>query len=124
MTLTEALLRRAEAALTFDPRAEPRALPDRTTGAVTDPATRRLRIAQALGEGSDAAHLAVERLVTGGDQLYVSFLERGMIAADAVARIEVRNGESGLAGYATGFMVSPRLLLTNHHVLPTADDAA
>ena len=124
MRLTEALLRRAEAALTFDPTEERRALLDRTTAAVSDAATLRQRIAQALGEGSDAAQLAVDRLVSGGDALNVSYLERGMIAADAVARIEVRNGESELVGYGTGFMVSPRLLLTNHHVLPSADDAA
>jgi endonuclease G len=124
MRLTEALLRRAEAALTFDPREERRALLDRTTVAVADVVTLRRRIAQALGEGSDAAQLAVDRLVSGGDQLNASYLERGMIAADAVARIEVWNGESAPVGYATGFMVSPRLLLTNHHVLPTADDAA
>ena len=124
MRLTEALLRRAEAALTFDPNEERRALLDRTAVAVTDAVTLRGRIAQALGEGSDAAQLAVDRLVSGGDHLNVSYLERGMIAADAVARIEVRNGESELVGYGTGFMVSPRLLLTNHHVLPTADDAA
>ena len=124
MRLTEALLRRAEAALTFDPREERRALLDRTTLAVADAGTLRCRIAQALGEGSDAAQLAVDRLVSGGDHLNVSYLERGMIAADAVARVEVRNGESGLVGYGTGFMVSPHLLLTNHHVLPTPDDAA
>ena len=124
MRLTEALLRRAEAALTFDPNEERRALLDRTAVALTDAATLRRRIAQALGEGSDAAQLAVDRLVSGGDAVNVSYLERGMIAADAVARIEVRNGESELVGYGTGFMVSPRLLLTNHHVLPTADDAA
>ena len=124
MRLTEALLRRAEAALTFDPNEERRALLDRTTAAVSDATTLRQRIAQALGEGSDAAQLAVDRLVSGGDALNVSYLERGMIAADAVARIEVRNGESELVGYGTGFMVSRRLLLTNHHVLPSADDAA
>src|SRR5690349_12542938 len=124
MKLTEALLRRAESALTFDPGAERRALIDRTTVALTDATTLRRRIAQALGEGSDAAQLAVDRLVSGGDHLNVSYLERGMIAADAVARVEVRNGESELVGYGTGFMVSKRLLLTNHHVLPSADDAA
>lgn len=124
MKLTEALLRRAEESLTFDPRAERRALLDRTAVAVAGPTALRRRIAQALGEGSDAAQLAVDRLLTGSDQLNVNVLERGMIAADAVARIEVRNGESETIGSATGFMISPRLLLTNHHVLPTADDAA
>ena len=124
MKLTEALLRRAEEALTFDPREERRALLDRTAVAVADPDTLRRRLVQALGEGADAAQLAVDRLVTGVDQLNVNYLERGMIAADAVARVEVRDGESAVVGSATGFMISPRLLLTNHHVLPTADDAA
>jgi len=124
MKLTEAQMRGVEAALTFDPGAERRGLLDRTALAVADPPTLRRRIAQALGEGSDAAQLAVDRLLTGTDQLNVSYLERGMIAADAVARVEVRNGESELVGSATGFMISTRLLLTNHHALPTADDAA
>jgi endonuclease G len=124
MKLTETLMRRAEEALTFDPLEERRGLLDRTAVAVADPDTLRRRIAQALGEGSDAAQLAVDRLVTGIDQLNVNYLERGMIAADAVGRIEVRNGDSAVVGNATGFMISPRLLVTNHHVLPTADDAA
>jgi endonuclease G len=124
MKLTEALLRRAEAALTFDPRQQRRALLDRTAVAVADAPTLRRRIVQALGEGADAAQLAIDRLVGGTDQLNVSYLERGMIAADAVGRIEVRNDDGAIIGCATGFMISPRLLLTNHHVLPTADDAA
>ena len=124
MRLTELLLRRAEEALTFDPREERRALLDRTVVAVGDAAMLRRRIVQALGEGPDAAELAVDRLVNGTDQLNINYLERGMIAADAVARIEVRDGESQVVGSATGFMISPRLLLTNNHVLPTADDAA
>ena len=124
MKLTETLMRHAEEALTFDPRDERRGLLDRTAVAVADADTLRRRIAEALGEGPDAAQLAVDRLVTGSDQLNVNYLERGMIAADAVARIEVRDGESAVTGSATGFMISPRLLVTNHHVLPTADDAA
>jgi endonuclease G, mitochondrial len=124
MRITEALVRRAEQALNFDPREERRRLLDRTAIAVADAPTLRRRIVQALGEGADAAQLAVDRLVGATDQLNVSYLERGMIAADAVAWIEVRDGESTTTGFATGFMISPRLLLTNHHVLPTADDAA
>lgn len=123
MKLTEAFLRRIEEALTFDPRRQRRALLDRTAIAVADASTLRRRIAAALGEGADAAQLAIDRLLNGTDQLNASYLERGMIAADAVGKIEVRNGESALVGCATGFMVSPTLLLTNHHVLPSADDA-
>jgi endonuclease G len=124
MKLTEAQMRHVEEALTFDPQAERRALLDRTAVALADAPTLRRRIVQALGEGPDVSQLAVDRLLTGTDELNVNFLERGMIAADAVARVEVRNGESEVVGSATGFLISSRLLLTNHHVLPTADDAA
>jgi len=124
MKLTEAQMRRVEQALTFDPGAERRALLDRTAVATADATALRLRIAQALGEGVDASQLAVDRLLTGTDELNINYLERGMIAADAVGRVEVRNGESEVVGCATGFMISPRLLLTNNHVLPSADDAA
>ena len=117
-------MRRVEAALTFDPRAERRALLDRTAVALADAQTLRRRIVQVLGEGPDVSQLAIDRLLTGTDELNVNYLERGMIAADAVARVEVRNGESEVVGWGTGFMISPRLFLTNHHVLPSADDAA
>lgn len=49
-----------------------------------------------------------------------SFLPRGVRAARTVARISVReNGRELPIG--TGFLVSPRLLLTNHHVFPYAE---
>lgn len=117
-------MRRVEQALTFDPREERRALLDRTAVALADASSLRRRIVQALGEGPDVSQLAIDRLLTGTDELNVNFLERGMIAADAVGRVEVRNGESEVVGSATGFMISSCLFLTNHHVLPTADDAA
>ncbi|MEU2450535.1 serine protease [Streptomyces sp. NPDC012765] len=51
-----------------------------------------------------------------------SFLPRGARAAATVARISIlRNGLERPHG--TGFLVSPRLLLTNHHVLPNAQSA-
>ncbi|MFC5825615.1 trypsin-like serine peptidase [Nonomuraea insulae] len=51
-----------------------------------------------------------------------SFLPRGARAARTVARISVvENGREIPIG--TGFLVSPRLLLTNHHVLPDATAA-
>ena len=117
-------MRRVEEALGFDPREARRALLDRTAVALADATTLRRRLVQALGEGPDASQLGIDRLLTGTDELNVNFLERGMIAADAVGRVEVRNGESDVVGSATGFMISSRLFLTNHHVLPTADDAA
>ncbi|WP_046777959.1 trypsin-like serine peptidase [Streptomyces yangpuensis] len=51
-----------------------------------------------------------------------SFLPRGARAAATVARISILRG--GLERpHGTGFLVSPRLLLTNHHVLPDAATA-
>eukprot|EP00879_Flechtneria_rotunda_P023589 GHRR01024956.1.p1 GENE.GHRR01024956.1~~GHRR01024956.1.p1 ORF type:complete len:361 (+),score=112.02 GHRR01024956.1:777-1859(+) len=41
-----------------------------------------------------------------------------MRAAAAVARLLTLDPATGKRGYATGFMVAPRLLLTNRHVLP------
>ncbi|MEU0031179.1 serine protease [Streptomyces sp. NPDC006335] len=51
-----------------------------------------------------------------------SFLPRGVRAGSTVARISIlRNGLE--QPHATGFLVSPRLLLTNHHVFPNAETA-
>lgn len=51
-----------------------------------------------------------------------SFLPRGARAARTVARISVsENGRELPVG--TGFLVSPRLLLTNHHVFPDVEAA-
>lgn len=47
------------------------------------------------------------------------FLERGMRAGRAVARVATPDGQ----GIGTGFMISPRLFMTNNHVLPDANAA-
>jgi endonuclease G, mitochondrial len=43
------------------------------------------------------------------------FLERGMHAAKSVARVVTRDGQD----IGTGFMISPRVFLTNNHVIPS-----
>ena len=53
------------------------------------------------------------------DFVGVSFLERGLKAARAVARVAFRDGRP----QGSGFMVSDRLFLTNKHVLETAASA-
>ncbi|MFC5171975.1 trypsin-like serine peptidase [Streptomyces mutomycini] len=64
------------------------------------------------------APAANERILGLSKELQAwSFLPRGARAARTVARISIReNGRELPAG--TGFMVSPQLLMTNHHVLP------
>jgi len=127
MKIPRELINRAEESLNFDPRARRRSLLERAPAAEAEPAVVQRRLAHALAEGplgSGAADLSVERILYGGDHLNVSFLERGMTAADAVARVEVCDEEGHVVGHGTGFMVSPRLLLTNHHILRSAESAA
>ncbi|MER6789123.1 serine protease [Streptomyces sp. NPDC000658] len=64
-----------------------------------------------------------ERIIGMSNELQAaSFLPRGSRAAGTVARITMRRGGRELP-LGTGFLVSPRLLMTNHHVLPDADFA-
>ena len=65
----------------------------------------------------------LERIIgKSRDFLFVEFLEQAVHACKSVGRIVTKLGP-GRVGYGTGFMVSPRLLLTNHHVLDSAATA-
>lgn len=78
---------------------------------------RRDFLRESIGESVDS-DVAFERII-GGDELQpISYLERGMIAARAVARMEL-----GAQSFGTGFLISPRVLITNNHVLPDAASA-
>jgi endonuclease G, mitochondrial len=66
---------------------------------------------------ADAAGLILEAIVNTVDFVGVRYLEAGTLAAQAVARVDVRDANRRNVAFATGSMVSPRLLLTNHHVL-------
>ncbi|HEY1084626.1 MAG TPA: endonuclease, partial [Prosthecobacter sp.] len=67
--------------------------------------------------------LGLERVLGFNDLLSVSFLEGGLHVSRTVARLKVKTAGGTLLGYGTGFMVSPALLLTNNHVLSSADRA-
>ncbi|MFW6187325.1 MAG: DNA/RNA non-specific endonuclease [Actinomycetota bacterium] len=64
----------------------------------------------------------LERIIGDSNLLGIVFLELGTAASRSVGRIHLRTG-SRPAGFGTGFMVSPRLLMTNHHVLEDAGTA-
>lgn len=77
------------------------------------------------GVAVGAAAVLRERLegIIGTDDLMpVAFLQRGLEAARAVGCIFVEDTTN--QEKATGFLIAPRLLLTNHHVLPSAERAA
>ncbi|WP_405977009.1 endonuclease [Streptomyces sp. NBC_00158] len=65
--------------------------------------------------------LALERFMGRNDLIGIDYLEGGSLAARSVGRITVRSPGSVLHG--TGFLVSPSLLITNNHVLGSAEEA-
>jgi len=73
-----------------------------------------------LPPGADAATVdkALERLLGGDDMVLSGWLTQGERAARTVALIRTP------LGTATGFLISDWLLLTNHHALGSADEAA
>ena len=81
------------------------------------------RIGRMAESGSGVSARDFERIILRNDLLSINYLERGLMAARAVCRIHVANrfGAGGERG--TGFLVSPRLLVTNHHVIGSSDMA-
>lgn len=64
---------------------------------------------------------AIERISGDNTLVSVSYLDRGLAAARTVGRIWSCDTQGDLLGFATGFLVSPRLVLTNHHVLASLE---
>ncbi len=78
----------------------------RATGAAAVPAEQML-----------ADERGLERIIGANNLVGISYFDRAVRAAGTVARIIVRDGYGQVQGFGTGFLVSPRLLLTNQHVL-------
>ncbi|MFB6557570.1 endonuclease [Streptomyces sp. NPDC056400] len=66
--------------------------------------------------------LTLERFMGRNDLIGIDYLEGGFLAARSVGRITVRS--PGASHQGTGFLVSPSLLMTNNHVLASAEEAA
>ena len=73
--------------------------------------------------GTEPPEFAFERAIGINDSVYSNFCELITMAKQKVGRIVIKNNNK-ILGYATGFMVSERLLLTNWHVFQNAADAA
>lgn len=67
--------------------------------------------------------LAMERIIGKSDFVGVVYLELGLRAARTVGRIQVGARNGGTHSFGTGFLVAPRLLLTNNHVLASKEHA-
>jgi len=81
-------------------------------------ADKRFALRKTLVESDRSDPNGFERIIGDSDLMSINFLDRGRRAAAAVCRIKVPS--DGGAWYGTGFLVGPRLLLTNHHVLGNA----
>jgi endonuclease G, mitochondrial len=83
---------------------------------------RRLALRAALIEPPESDPTGFERVIDESDLTSINYLDRGRRAATAVCRI--RAPSPGGEWYGTGFLVGPRLLMSNHHVLGNADEAS
>jgi V8-like Glu-specific endopeptidase len=68
--------------------------------------------------------IGLERVLGRSDFLGMQFIELSLAVSRFTGRVHIRQRPGRTAGFGTGFMVSPRLLLTNNHVLPSPEFAA
>jgi endonuclease G, mitochondrial len=80
------------------------------------------RAGDLVAADGDAGKL-LEKIINTPDFVGIRYLDAGVAVARAVGRVNIRDAGGRLEGYGTGSLVSPSLLLTNHHVLPSADVA-
>ena len=69
------------------------------------------------------ADAMLERIIEGNDLVGVNYLSIGTLRARSVCRIHLRDATGRTLGFGTGFLVGPRVLMTNHHVISAAEDA-
>ena len=76
-----------------------------------------LRQGGAAPAGQLVETIGLERVIGRPDFLDMNFVELALAVGRFVGRIVIRTAQGRAIGYGTGFMVSPSLLMTNHHVL-------
>jgi endonuclease G len=79
---------------------------------------------EAAANAREMAGVVLEKVINTPDFVDIRYLEAGSAAARAVCRVDIRDRSGHVVGFGTGSLVSPRLLLTNHHVLPDRSVAA
>jgi endonuclease G len=92
-----------------------------------DPADRQMQAARLRFSSLEQLHVDpgvfLEAVLEGNDLMPIRYFETGKLASRPVGRIHFDLGPRIGQGFATGFLVAPGLLLTNNHVLPSADVA-
>ncbi|MGE5498784.1 MAG: DNA/RNA non-specific endonuclease, partial [Syntrophothermus sp.] len=77
-----------------------------------------------IRNGKSAIIRDLERYIGTNDILPINYLTKGIIAANSVCRISTVDPLTGQKWWGTGFLISPRLMITNNHVIPSAEAAA
>jgi endonuclease G, mitochondrial len=123
MSLIVEQIAKATQRLDFNLADRIQSLKDRTPKDVVTPTEKFQRLQflnQSLGDDQLALD-TLERVLAGNELQPVNYLERGAIAARAVARIQIRQPNGRAYGWGTGFLIAPQVLITNNHVLPSQD---
>src|SRR5581483_2687247 len=84
---------------------------------------RRYRQLLATARDAESARIDLERIISGNDLDSINYLAKGTAASHSVCRIQLKDGNSTLIGFASGFLIGPGVLITNHHVFAQASDA-
>lgn len=81
---------------------------------------REVRLNEAESRPSPAS---LERLLGKNDLVDINYLHKAIQAAKSICRIIIRDSFGRDIGYATGFKISPNLMMTNQHVFTTKEEA-
>lgn len=74
-----------------------------------------------LTEANVPASIVCERILGGNDYQEMNYFQRGISAGSSVCRIVITLSNG--VGYGTGFLICDSLIMTNNHVLESADIA-
>lgn len=70
-----------------------------------------------------SGQIVQDQVVGSSDLISFSTLQKAVAIGRFVGRVACRAHSGGIVGVGTGSMVSPRLMLTNHHVIRSSADA-
>jgi endonuclease G len=85
---------------------------------------RRRRQLLALTGDAETAQIGLERIINGNDLDSINYLAKGTFVSRSICRIQLKDAGANLIGYASGFLIGPGVLMTNHHVFGSPADAA
>ncbi|MEM7124841.1 MAG: trypsin-like peptidase domain-containing protein [Chloroflexota bacterium] len=66
--------------------------------------------------GQDTPQTVLEKIIGENTLRPIAFLAQGMLVSRSVSYIGINSGRGSWSG--TGFLITPDLLITNHHVIP------